>query len=218
MTQTEPKKAILPEELPAFSMSGAILLPFAHLSLNIYEPHYKAMVDDVLGQGRLLGIIQPTSDDEKTEKPAFYNVGSVGKIMSFSETDDGRYLLDIVGLCRFKVIEELPEKNGYRRIKPDWQKYLGDMSLAQNYDFDRARLTTVLRTYFKTHGVSADWNVVQNTTSEELISSLAMICPLATNEKQALLETETFQSRVALLITLLEMATLRQDEGDTARH
>jgi len=217
MTDTEITTGF-PEELPVFSLSGAILLPSAHLSLNIFETHYKAMIDDILGHGRFIGVLQPSTDDESEEKPPLYTVGSVGKIMSFSETEDGRYLIDMVGVSRFRLIKELPSTQGYRRVKPDWAPYQGDLTPPENYDFDRARLTAVLRTYFKTHGVTADWNVVQNTTSEELISSLAMICPLEPNEKQALLEADTFLARVELLITLLEMASLRQDEGETARH
>jgi len=208
----------LPETLPLFAVSGAILLPKAHISLNIYEAHYQRMIDEALGHGRLVGVLQPSSDDEKLEPAPLFHIGTVGKIITFSETEDGRYLIDLLGLCRFSAKNEVPTDKGYRRITPDWSAFLDDINDAENCDFDRTRLTTVLRTYFKTHGIAADWNVIQNTTSEELISSLAMICPLEPNEKQALVEAPTFPARVELLITLLEMATLRQTDGETARH
>lgn len=209
--------SLLPELLPIFPLSGVVLLPHGKLPLNIFEARYLSLVEEALGKGRMIGLIQP-SDEGTDSHPSLYQVGCAGRIISFSETDDGRFLINLLGVCRFRVAKELPERRGYRIVKPDWEDFLADMGPFENPDYDRDRLTNILRTYFKTHGVMADWGVVQNTASEELVSSLAMICPLPPNEKQALLEAPSLHARAELLISLLEMACLHQDEGEVFRH
>lgn len=204
----------LPDALPLLPLSGVILLPFGKLPLNIFEARYTALVDEALGLGRMIGLIQPS--DESTG--ALYGIGCMGRIVSFAETEDGRYLVNLVGVCRFRLGEELPMENGFRRAKPEWDDFLSDLQPPAPIDLDRSRLTEVLRAYFKIHGVLADWNVVENAASEDLIASLAMICPLPANEKQALLEAPTLKTRTELLIALLEMACLTQEEESALRH
>jgi len=223
MTQRKEKPeittAVLPEALPVFPLSGVVLMPRGKLPLNIFERRYLSLVEDALGKGRMIGLVQPSGEGGETvSPPALYQVGCAGRITSFSETDDGRFLINLLGVCRFRVEKELPVTNGYRVVKPDWESYLADMGPFENPDYDRDRLVNVLRTYFKTHGVMADWQVVQNTASEELLSSLAMVCPLPPNEKQALLEAPSLHARAELLISLLEMACLRQNDDEGARH
>lgn len=209
----------IPQTLPLFSVSGGVLLPHTRLPLNIYEEAFSAMIDEALANGRYIGVIQPTTDSEDPAAcPPLYKIGTVGRITSFSETEDGRYLITIEGLCRFKLINEIESSNGYRRANIDAQAFLDDFQTHESQDIDRARLTDALRNYFKTQGVSADWNIVQNAASDELVSSLAMLCPLEPSEKQALLEADTFRARVDLLITLLEMAAMGNEDGDMARH
>lgn len=209
----------LPAELPILPLSGVLLLPRGRMPLNIYELRYIAMIDEAMANGRMLGVIQPSIEDDRLQTPPLYRVGCAGKITSFTESDDGRYLINLSGLCRFEVGEELPQgERPYRRIVPNWAPFKEDLEESDNADYDRARLTEALRNYFRIQGVMADWNVVQNTASEELVSSLAMICPLPPNEKQALLEAPSLHARADLLITLLEMASLNQDDGETARH
>ncbi|MDD3182127.1 MAG: LON peptidase substrate-binding domain-containing protein [Alphaproteobacteria bacterium] len=208
----------LPDTLPLFTISGAILLPHTKQPLNIFEEPYLKMVDAALGHGRYIGVIQPSIETPDQDTAPLFKVGTLSRIISFSETDDARYLINLQGLCRFNLVEELSLENGYRRGKIDVQPYANDFEMHAEHDFDRTRLTQSLAGYFKTHGVSADWNLVQTAASEELVSSLTMICPLEPNEKQALLEAPTFRARVDLLITLLEMASMSQDDGETARH
>jgi hypothetical protein len=222
MTSDPPQAATaptaLPEELPIFPIAGVLLLPRGRVPLNVSEPRDLAMVEDALGHGRLIGIIQPASSDDKTPVPVLYKVGCAGRITSFAETDDNHFLISLSGVCRFAVAEELPQRHGYRRIRPDWRDYLNDVGPVEDVDFDRARLMNVLRQYFKTQGIATDWAAVQNASCETLVSSLAVVCPFEPSEKQALLEAPDLEARVKLLIALLEMASLPQRETESARH
>lgn len=210
----------LPEELPIFPLSGVLLLPRGRLPLNIFEPRYIAMVEAALAQSRLIGMVQPSVADSQEPLPPVYHIGCAGRITSFTETDDGRFLLSLTGICRFTIVKELPIEHGYRRVKPEWERFLSDIGSAEEAEIDREKLLGILRGYFKLQGIAADWNAVQNTNNETLISSLAMICPLAANEKQALLEAPDLAARAEMLMALLEMASMpaaTEAEG-TARH
>lgn len=214
---------LLPETLPIFPLANAVLLPRARLPLNIFEPRYLAMIEDVMGQGRIIGMIQPNApfnpgDVLEVGAPPIFNVGCAGRITSFNETEDGRFLIGLTGVCRFTVAEELPFDKPYRRVKADWQKFTGDLDQPEDTDIDRKRLAGVLQHYFKLQGIAADWNAVQNTPNDLLISSLVMICPLAPNEKQALLEAPDLHTRADMLVALLEMASMPQNEVEGARH
>lgn len=217
MTQKIPLSVTaLPDALPVFPLDGIILLPHGRLPLNIFEPRYVGLIEDALGRGRLVGIVQP-SDEDGSPQP-LYQVGCAGRIVSFAETEDGRFLVHLLGVCRFRIGQELPEAKGYRRVKPLWDDFLADMRPLETPDYDRERLMGVLRNYFKIQGVSADWGALQSAVGEELMSSLAMVCPLPNNEKQALLEAPSLKARAELLITLLEMACLRQSADEGAKH
>ena len=182
----------LPEELPLFPLSGGILLPHARLPLNIYEPRYLVMIEDALGKGRMIGLIQPSkADDQKTEDkfPApLYSVGCAGRITAFNETDDGRLHIVLTGVCRFRLIEEILPARLYRTVKPNWKPYLADLDGGGETPVDRERLVELLHVYFKKNAIAVDWNVVQNASNDVLVSTVIMICPFAPNEKQALLE------------------------------
>jgi Lon protease-like protein len=200
----------LPEVLPIFPLAGVLLLPRGRLPLNIFEPRYLAMIEDALAHQRLVGMVQPTISEAQEPFPPVYHIGCAGRITSFTETEDGRFLIGLTGVCRFAIVEELPIERGYRRVKPDWESFLADITETDEAEIDRDKLIGVLRGYFKLHGIAADWNAVQNTNNETLVSSLAMICPLAPNEKQALLEAPDLRARAELLMTLLEMASMPQ--------
>lgn len=217
-TPSPPAPSALPDSLPIFPLPGVVLLPRGRLPLNIFEPRYLAMIEDALGKGRMIGIIQPTALEAEGTVPPVYRIGCAGRITSFTETDDGRFLIGLVGVCRFAVAEELPSARGYRRVRPEWQQFLTDIGEPEEAELDRERLMGILRQYFKVQGIAADWNAVQNTSNEMLVSSLTMICPLAPNEKQALLEAPDLHTRANLLMALLEMATLPQGEAEGARH
>ncbi|MFY9287279.1 MAG: LON peptidase substrate-binding domain-containing protein [Alphaproteobacteria bacterium] len=211
MTATAFAPSNLPDEIPVFPLSGVILLPRARLPLNIFEPRYLAMVDDVLAKGRIIGMIQPSSlDVQDNQPPPLFNIGCAGRITSFNETEDGRFLIGLTGISRFALTEELPQDKPYRRARVSWQKFASDLSEPEDIEVDRKRLNSILQNYFKLQGIAADWNAVQNTTNEMLVSSLVMICPLAPNEKQALLEAPNVYARAEMLMALLEMASLPQ--------
>ena len=203
----------LPEELPVFPLPGAVLLPQARLPLNIFEPRYLAMVEDALGKGRMLGLIQPSAAEQEP-MPPLYSVGCAGRITSFNETDDGRLLIVLTGVCRFRVVSELSPSRLYRTVKADWKPYLTDLGEGDTAPVDRKRLIDLLHVYFKKNAISVDWSVVQNAPDDVLISTVIMICPLAANEKQALLEAENFSVRSQMLVTLLEVAVMPQAENE----
>ncbi|MBI1274077.1 MAG: peptidase S16 [Alphaproteobacteria bacterium] len=208
----------LPDIVPIFPLPGAVLLPRGRLPLNIFEPRYLAMIEDAMGQGRMIGMIQPTGSEATQAVPSVYQIGCAGRIISFSETEDGRFLISLLGVCRFAVNEEMALHRGYRRIRPDWTPYQDDLLGEEQDGIDRARLFTALREYFKIQGVVPNWEAIQQTSDENLIISLTMICPFEPSEKQALLEVRTLGERAKLLLTLLEMASLNKRDIESARH
>ena len=213
-----PSTGELPDILPIFPLEGVLLLPRGRLPLNIFEPRYLAMFDDALKGNRLIGIIQPSSagGDAQSPRPVF-SVGCAGRIVSFDETDDGRYIVTLAGVCRFTIHEELPVERGYRRVVPDWTAFGGDRDEEQCPGLDRARFVSLLQTYFQGQGLSANWDAIKGTPDERLLTSLAMICPFEPPEKQALLEAATEAERAATLLTLLQMGAHTSDLGQSGR-
>ena len=221
-------RAALPEVLPIFPLTGTLLLPRGRLPLNIFEPRYLAMVRDALGGERLIGMVQPSEpqDDNRGPRgggvnPPVYLIGCAGRVTQFSEADDGRYLITLTGVSRFRIAEELPLLSGYRRVVPDWRPFEHDRDMPEVPEFDRARLIRGLQSYFAQRQLSADWSAVEKAPSEHLITSLAMACPFAPSEKQALLEAADLGQRATLLTTLVEMAAVKpasEDNGGGTRH
>ncbi|WP_158047678.1 LON peptidase substrate-binding domain-containing protein [Skermanella pratensis] len=209
----------LPEIISIFPLAGVLLLPRGKLPLNIFEPRYLAMIDDALSGNRIIGIIQPSDPLSRASAPPVYPIGCAGRITSFTETDDGRYLITLTGVSRFEIVRELPIVRGYRRVTASWERFAGDPSEPGPALFDRARLVEGLRTYFKIQGISANWDAIESTPDERLVTSLAMICPFEPSEKQALLECGTLSERASMMIAIIEMAVLDKRDGDTmARH
>jgi Lon protease-like protein len=213
----------LPERLPIFPLTGVLLLPRGRLPLNIFEPRYLAMTRDALGADRMIGMIQPRDGTGDAGDPPTYRTGCAGRIVSFSETDDGRFLITLTGVARFDVLEELPRDRLYRQVVTDWRPYRLDLADEDDPELDqaidRARLSAALKPFFARHGISADFDAIAQSPAERLVSTLAMVCPFVPREKQALLEATDTAERAALLTTLIEMAVHgTSDEGDGARH
>lgn len=204
----------LPRELPVFPLPGVLLLPRGRLPLNIFEPRYLAMVEDALGRDRMIGMVQPTDPTSRAKVPALYETGCAGRITSFAETEDGRLLITLTGVCRFMALRELPCQRGYRRVQPAWERFAADLNGEDSGGIDRSRLLGGLKGYFKAQGISANWEAIEGTPDERLVTSLAMICPFEASEKQALLEAPDLTERAKLLIALIEMAILDGHEGD----
>ena len=194
----------LPGSVPIFPLSGALLLPGGRLPLNIFEPRYLNMVGDALAGDRMIAMVQPCAEGE--EAPEVYRTGCVGRLISFSETDDGRYLITLQGLIRFEVAEELALRNGYRRVRPDYARYRADLD-EEEAEIERSELMSALRDYFDATGVSGDWDAIEQAPNERLVTSLAMGCPFEPPEKQALLEAMTLAERSQIMTAMLQMAT-----------
>jgi len=207
------------ETLPIFPLPGVLLLPRGQLPLNIFEPRYLAMTRDALAGDRLIGMVQPSDPHQPLSgSPAVYPTGCAGRITSFSETEDGRFLITLTGLCRFRIAEELPPVNGYRRVVPHWNEFAGDLRSNRDPGFDRERLIRGLRAYFDRHQIKAEWGAIGSVPGERLVTSIAMVCPFEPSEKQALLEAPDLEARARLLTAIVEMAVLDPSSGGEARH
>ena len=216
MSVFDPIAADLPGDIPIFPLTGVLLLPRAQLPLNIFEPRYLNMISDALGEGRMIGMIQPREPNDESEQPDVYPVGCAGRITQFEETEDGRFMINLRGVARFKITEELPVRDGYRRIEADWGAYHSDLQEPAE-DVDRKRLFVSLKPYFEAREIDANWDAIHDTPSERLINSLAMICPFEPLEKQALLEAHTLEDRLEVLTSLVEMAVLETTHEEARR-
>ncbi|XDZ65674.1 LON peptidase substrate-binding domain-containing protein [Alphaproteobacteria bacterium LSUCC0684] len=196
----------LPETIPVFPLNGALLLPGGRLPLNIFEPRYLNMISDVLtSPTRLMGMIQSTTSTGQNEvAPSLFSIGCVGRLSSFEETTDGRYLISLDGVIRFRVESEIDMKDGYRRLKVDYSTFTDDL-LVQDNSINREKLLKALRRFFDLKGFTADWEAIKVCESEKLVTTLSMICPLEVSDKQALLEAPTTFERAEILTTMLEM-------------
>ena len=196
----------LPGEFAVFPLTGALLLPQGRLPLNIFEPRYLAMTLDALAEGRMFGMIQPNPTEAPAPNgPGLYRVGCLGRLSSFSETEDGRLLITLTGLIRFRVAAELAMRRGYRRVRADFTGFAGDLDLDARPTLDRDRLERALRAYFRAKGIDANWQAVKDTPDAALVTTLSMICPFDPREKQALLEAATLDERAEMLLALIEM-------------
>ncbi len=210
MPAFEPRLDDLPSEFPVFPLPGALLLPRGKLPLNIFEPRYLAMTEDALGAGRMFAMIQP--DPRRPEGPSgpgLYRIGCLGRLVSFSESDDGRYLITLLGLVRFAVSEELPMRRGYRRVHADFSPFAADLVPARDGEagYDRTALLQALRLYFTHRGIEANWDVINPMPDHALVVTLSMVCPFDPAEKQAPLQAPTPAERARTLHALLQMET-----------
>ena len=209
----------LPTILPIFPLTGVLLLPRGRLPLNIFEPRYLAMTRDALAGDRLIGMVQPSNPGASGDNPPVYPMGCAGRITSFAETEDERFLITLTGTCRFRIRDELPLLEGYRRVVPEWSEFARDLGSEDEPAFDRERLMRGLKGYFQQHQISADWGAINSVPGERLVTSVAMVCPFEPSEKQALLEASDLNERARLLTAMVEMALMhRSGDGAGARH
>ena len=200
------KRSELPGDFPVFPLAGALLLPHGKLPLNIFEPRYLAMVEDALAERRCIGMIQPDETRAPGETgPALYRVGCLGRLVSFSETNDGRYLITLAGLSRFRVEQEMQPRRVYRRVRASFGAFVTDLDPAETPLRDRDGLLDALRAYFQAQGFDANWEAIEGMDDDALVVTLAMVCPFNTAEKQALLEAPTADERAQALLALLRM-------------
>jgi Lon protease-like protein len=213
MANFHPRVEDLPGEFPVFPLPGALLLPRGKLPLRIFEPRYVAMTEDALGQGRMFGMIQPDPTlGETANGPGLFRTGCLGRLSSFTETDEGHYLITLTGLIRFSVTAEIEMRRGYRRVRGEFMPYLADLDLRERpIGVSRETLMAALRSYFTHRGFDANWDAIKRLSDDLLVVTLAMVCPFEPAEKQALLEAPTETEMAAALLALLQMGAVSPD-------
>ena len=201
-----PRFEDLPTQLPIFPLGGTIVLPGRQLPLNIFEPRYLNMVFDALGASRMIGMIQPAADATRSGGDPVRRIGCAGRITRFSETDDGRLMIVLTGICRFGVAAELEPVHGYRRVTPDWQAFADDLDPDRAVEVDRGELRRLLERLVDARGLQLDWEQAEQLPDPVYVDAFAMNLPLPDEEKQALLEARGVGERARLLAGLAAMS------------
>jgi len=199
----------VPDVIPVFPLPGALLLPRGQMPLNIFEPRYLAMIDDALRSGdRLIGMIQPdpTRPGADPDKPHLFQVGCVGRMTQFAESGDGRYLIQLTGVARFRIAEELSVTTPYRQCRVTYQPFVDDFTPRMGEDeVDRKALLRALTSFLKSNNLKADWEGIENAPNEALVNALAMMSPYDAAEKQAMLEAPDLKTRAEILVAVTEI-------------
>ncbi|MDI3469586.1 MAG: uncharacterized protein OJF62_001649 [Pseudolabrys sp.] len=208
----------LPETIPVFPLAGALLLPRGQMPLNIFEPRYLAMIDDALRDGhRLIGMIQPDlRHDTSAAVPKLYRIGCAGRITQLAESGDGRYLIELTGVSRFEIIEELKVLTAYRQCRVSYANFTDDFIARKGEEqVDRQSVLRTLRDFLKANKLSADWDGIENAPNEALVNALAMMSPYGPAEKQAMLEARDLKTRAEILIAVTEIELAKKNtEGE----
>ncbi|HEY9219719.1 MAG TPA: LON peptidase substrate-binding domain-containing protein [Phenylobacterium sp.] len=207
----------LPQVIPIFPLDGALLLPRGDLPLQIFEPRYLNMIDDVMAGDRIVGMVQTRAGGERA-RPSLVAIGCAGRVTSYAETSDGRYLVTLTGVCRFQVGEELSSRTPYRQVRADYSAFEADLSAPDEPESasERARFVKALKTYLNHRELDIDLETATNAPLDALVTSLSMGLPFDTAEKQALLEAPGFPERYRALTALLEIDAL--EDGDDEPH
>ena len=214
MAQGYIRAADLPQVIPVFPLSGVMLLPRGQLPLNIFEPRYLNMVDDAMAGDRIIGMIQPSGGDPAL--PGLSSIGCAGRITSFNETSDGRYLITLTGVARYRILTELPVQSPYRQVRADFSPWEADLVAppAGEGALDREGLLEALKAYLETRGLDIDWDTAETAPPEALINSLSMALPFDPPEKQALLEAANLDDRADVLTALMRIGAAGDGEGE----
>jgi hypothetical protein len=210
----------VPAVIPVFPLPGALLLPRGQMPLNIFEPRYLAMIDDALRSGdRLIGMIQPdpTRPGADPDKPHLFQVGCVGRMTQFAESGDGRYLIQLTGVARFRIAEELSVTTPYRQCRVTYQPFVDDFTPRMGEDeVDRKALLRALTSFLKSNNLKADWEGIENAPNEALVNALAMMSPYDAAEKQAMLEAPDLKTRAEILVAVTEIELAKsKTSGET---
>jgi hypothetical protein len=206
----------VPDIIPLFPLEGVLLLPRGQLPLNIFEPRYVAMVDAALAGARLIGILQPSLDGGTDEAgPRLTTVGCVGRITEIAESGDGRYILNLTGIARFRVLREVEADTPYRQAQVDYSAFGDDFTANVGAEaVDRGTLLRTLADYLDANQLEADWTSIKDAPNEALVNALAMMAPFGPREKQALLEAPNLAARAEMLIAVTQMSLARTAGGD----
>lgn len=205
----------LPASIPVFPLPGALLLPRGQMPLNIFEPRYLTMIDDAMKTNRIIGMVQPDGATASA-KPSLYVLGCAGRITSFSETGDGRYLVTLTGIARYQIAQELSVITPYRQCRVDFSPYASDLDSAAGEDeVDRDGLMRTLRNFAEAHNFTVDWDGIDDAPNDALVNALSMMSPFGPREKQALLEAADLKTRADVLIAIAEIE-LARNAGETS--
>ena len=212
-TTSYSKTSDLPQVIPVFPLDGALLLPRGQMPLNIFEPRYLNMIDDAMAGDRVIGMIQTRSGGDR-ERPTLAKIGCLGRITSFAETPDGRYLITLTGVSRFRVDAELPMAAPYRQLRASYEAFADDLQPSEDDGGDAGRdaLLDALRSYLQPRGLDIDWSTAGDAPVEALVNSLSMALPFEAVEKQALLEADTLDDRRAALVALMRIGAAEGDD------
>ena len=209
----------VPDVIPVFPLPGALLLPRGQMPLNIFEPRYLAMIDDTLRSGqRLIGMIQPDPVHSRPDdqKPHLFRIGCVGRITQFAESGDGRYLIQLTGVARYRLDEELVVDTPYRQCRVDYRPFADDFKPRKGEDaVDRKALLHALADFLKANNLKADWDGIENAPNEALVNALAMMSPYGAAEKQAMLEAPDLKTRAEILVAVTEIELAKSRTGET---
>jgi Lon protease-like protein len=211
---------VLPEILPLFPLSGAILLPRGELPLNVFEPRYLAMVDDSIAGARLIGMIQPLPGEETaTDATQLYDIGCAGRLTRLAETGDGRYLITLTGVARFRVLDELRARTPYRQCRVSYNEFSEDLLTGAGADaVDRDSMVSMLRNFAECSKLEVDWASIDAAPTETLVNALAMMCPFGANDKQALVEAIDLKTRAETLVALAKLDLAQRNAGRPQWH
>ena len=232
----DPEFDQLPMRIPIFPLPSALLLPGGQLPLNVFEPRYLAMVKHALATPtRLIGMVQPLdhhaggdianddiandniANDDGADAAGLFETGCAGRLSFFQESDDGRFVIALNGVCRFHRLRQELDPNGFLVADVDWQPFANDLRIDVSA-LDRDPLIKVMKRYFDMKGFETDWTQIENSDNHQLLATLSMICPFEVAEKQALLEADSMAKRADLLIAMMEMALHDETGGNDARH
>ncbi len=203
------KKEELPKTIPIFPLSNFILFPKTTVPLNIFEPRYIDMINDSMKSNKIIGMIQPKASNIKKSKPDLYEVGCLGKITSFKETEDGRFLIELKGILRFEKIIEINSDKKYRTLEVNYNNYYHDLNNEkENLRFsDLELIFKDLKSLFEKKGFIINWKALENQSLDETINALAMASPFTLEEKQILLETINLDARKDKISEILKTYT-----------
>jgi hypothetical protein len=215
----------LPGALPIFPLTGAVLIPGGRLPLNIFEPRYLAMTRHALLQPtRLIGMVQPVQDNadrnpDPAERPAVQRIGCAGRVVSFQETEEGRYLITLSGLIRFAIRRELPmHESGFRMVEPDFAPFAEDMAERDFEMASKSEFIAAFKAYVDAKQLKVDWDAIKGAPDDHLLVSLAMLSPFSPDEKQSLLECADLAQLTAMMTALFELAATGRQSSDRILH
>jgi len=208
----------LPNEIPVFPLSNAIFFPKTLLPLNIFEPRYKQMTEHAMNNQGLIGMVQSKQEVDENNRRKVFDIGCIGYIEYHSDTPDGRYLINLKGITRFKIKKEIETKNLYRTFEVNYDQFANDFDEEKDFNLNTIDLIDKTRKLFEKNQLSTDWKVIEKVEPAQLINSLAMICPFTISEKQRLLETSNLSERNEVLNQIINFYILSNTEENRNIH